>query len=88
MDFSGKTAFITGGASGAGLGQAKVFGDAGCNTVIADIRQEAIDAALEELKGRGITAHGIKLDISDRAAFAAAADEAEKIGRASCRERV
>ncbi|MBV9882593.1 MAG: SDR family NAD(P)-dependent oxidoreductase [Sphingomonadaceae bacterium] len=79
MDYRGKTAFITGGASGAGLGQAKVFGDAGCNVVIADIRHEAIGAALEELKARGIRAHGIQLDISDRAAFAAAADEAERV---------
>lgn len=79
MDYKGKTAFITGGASGAGLGQAKVFGGAGCNIVIADIRQEAIDAALEELRARDIRAHGIRLDISDRAAFAAAADEAEKM---------
>jgi NAD(P)-dependent dehydrogenase (short-subunit alcohol dehydrogenase family) len=79
MDYQGKTAFITGGASGAGLGQAKIFGDAGSNIVIADIRQEAIDSALAELKGRGIKAHGIRLDISDRAAFAAAADEAENM---------
>jgi NAD(P)-dependent dehydrogenase (short-subunit alcohol dehydrogenase family) len=79
MDYQGKTAFITGGASGAGLGQAKIFGGSGCNIVIADIRQEAIDAALDELKGRGIKAHGIRLDISDRAAFAAAADEAESV---------
>jgi NAD(P)-dependent dehydrogenase (short-subunit alcohol dehydrogenase family) len=78
-DFQGKTAFITGGASGAGLGQAKVFGDAGCNIVIADIRQEAIDAALAELKARGIRAHGIQLDITDRAAFAAAAEESERV---------
>lgn len=76
-DFQGKTAFITGGASGAGLGQAKIFGAAGCNIVIADIRQDAIDAALAELSGRGIAAHGIRLDITDRAAFARAADEAE-----------
>jgi NAD(P)-dependent dehydrogenase (short-subunit alcohol dehydrogenase family) len=78
-DFNGKTAFITGGASGAGLGQAKVFGDAGCRIVIADIRQEAIDAALEELRARGIAAHGIRLDITDRDAYAAAAEEAEGV---------
>jgi len=78
-DFQGKTAFITGGASGAGLGQAKVFGDAGCRIVIADIRQEAIDSALQELRKRGVEAHGIRLDITDRQAFAAAADEAERV---------
>jgi len=79
QDFKGKTAFITGGASGAGLGQAKIFGEAGCNIVIADIRQDAIDAALAELRGRGIAAHGITLDITDREAFARAADEAESV---------
>lgn len=78
-DFQGKTAFITGGASGAGLGQAKVFGGAGANVVIADIRQEAIDAALDELRARGIAAHGIRLDITDRTAFAEAALETERV---------
>ena len=78
-DFKGRTAFITGGASGAGLGQAKVFGGAGANVVIADIRQEAIDAALDELRGRGIAAHGIRLDITDREAFAEAALESERV---------
>ena len=79
FDFVGKTAFITGGASGAGLGQAKVFAAAGCRVVIADIRQDAIDAALAELRAGGAQAHGIRLDITDRAAFAQAADEAESV---------
>jgi len=78
-DFTGKTAFITGGASGAGLGQAKVFAAAGARVVIADIRQDAIDAALAELRTLGATAHGIQLDITDRAAFARAADETESV---------
>jgi NAD(P)-dependent dehydrogenase (short-subunit alcohol dehydrogenase family) len=78
-DFQGKAAFITGGASGAGLGQAKLFGEAGCRVVIADIRQDAIDAALDELRARGIAAHGIRLDITDRQAWDAAADEAERV---------
>ncbi|WP_129793674.1 SDR family NAD(P)-dependent oxidoreductase [Sphingosinicella sp. CPCC 101087] len=78
-DFTGRTVFITGGASGAGLGQAKVFGAAGCKVVIADIRQEAIDAALDELRRLGIQAYGIRLDITDRQAFAAAADESERV---------
>jgi len=39
-DFAGKVLFITGGASGAGFGQAKTFGDAGSKVVIADIRTE------------------------------------------------
>jgi NAD(P)-dependent dehydrogenase (short-subunit alcohol dehydrogenase family) len=78
-DFQGKTAFVTGGASGAGLGQAKIFGAAGCRVVIADIRQEAIDAALVELRDSGVEVHGIRLDITDREAFAAAAEESERV---------
>ena len=37
-DVKGKVAFITGGASGVGLGMAKVFTRAGMKVVIADIR--------------------------------------------------
>ncbi len=77
-DFAGKTAFITGGASGAGFGQACVFGDAGCRVAIADIRKDAVDEALDKLKARGIDAYGVALDITDRKAYAAAADKVEK----------
>ena len=78
-DFKDQIAFITGGASGAGFGQAQVFGRAGAKIVIADVRKEAIDKALAELKKEGITAHGIVLDITDREAYARAADEVEKV---------
>src|SRR5438445_10739161 len=42
----GAVAFITGGASGMGLGMAQVFSRAGMRVVIADIRQAAVDVAL------------------------------------------
>jgi NAD(P)-dependent dehydrogenase (short-subunit alcohol dehydrogenase family) len=76
-DFQNQLAFITGGASGAGLGQAKVFGAAGAKIVIADVRAEAVEKAIAELSAGGVTAHGIVLDITDRAAYARAADEVE-----------
>jgi len=78
-DFQGKVAFITGGGSGAGLGQAKVFSAAGCKVVIADIRQDHLDQATAELKARGAQVHPIQLDITDREAFQRAADEAEAV---------
>jgi NAD(P)-dependent dehydrogenase (short-subunit alcohol dehydrogenase family) len=78
-DFAGKVAFITGGASGAGLGQAKVFSEAGCKVVIADIRQDHLDEAMEYFKARKADVHPIKLDLTDRKAYAAAADEVEKV---------
>jgi NAD(P)-dependent dehydrogenase (short-subunit alcohol dehydrogenase family) len=78
-DFAGKVAFITGGASGLGLGLAKVFSEAGCKVAIADIRQDHLDEALKTLRGKSVAVHGIKLDITDRKAYAAAADEVEKV---------
>ncbi|MEJ1965958.1 MAG: SDR family NAD(P)-dependent oxidoreductase [Gammaproteobacteria bacterium] len=78
-DFSGKVAFITGGASGVGLGQAKVFTRAGAKVVLADIRPAALDEALAYFRSIQAPAHGIALDVTDRAAFARAADEAEHV---------
>lgn len=77
QDFNDQIAFITGGASGAGFGQAQVFGRAGAKVVIADIRAEAVEQALAHLRSEGITSHGLVLDIMDRAAYARAADEVE-----------
>jgi len=78
-DFRSKVAFITGGASGAGLGQAKVFSEAGCKVVIADIRQDHLDQAMDYFKAKKADVHAIKLDITDRKAYAVAADEVEKV---------
>jgi len=76
----GKTLFITGGASGIGFGITQVLLDAGMNAVIGDIRQDHIDEALDffEKKQQRRRVHAIKLDITDRPAMAAAADEAER----------
>jgi len=78
-DFAGKVLFITGGASGAGFGQAKVFSEAGCKVVIADIRRDHLDEAMAYFKEKKEEVHAIQLDITDRKAYTAAADEVEKI---------
>lgn len=78
-NFKGQIAFITGGASGAGFGQAQLFGREGVKIVIADVRAEAVAQALARLKAENIAAHGIRLDITDRSAYAAAADEVERV---------
>ena len=74
-DLKGKTAFVTGGASGIGLGIAKALRRAGMKVVIADIRQDHLDEALEELGEGDVLA--LKLDVTDREAYARAADAAE-----------
>jgi NAD(P)-dependent dehydrogenase (short-subunit alcohol dehydrogenase family) len=78
-DFQNKVAFITGGASGIGLGIAGAFVDAGMNVVLADLRQDHIDQALADFESRAQSehVHAIQLDVTDRDAMAAAADEAE-----------
>ncbi|MCR4393026.1 MAG: SDR family NAD(P)-dependent oxidoreductase [Dehalococcoidales bacterium] len=78
-DFAGKILFITGGASGAGLGQAKVFSEAGCKVVIADIRKDHLDQAMDYFRDKKAEVYPIQLDVTDRKAFAAAADEVEKV---------
>jgi NAD(P)-dependent dehydrogenase (short-subunit alcohol dehydrogenase family) len=81
QNLSGKTAFITGGASGIGLGIAKALLGAGMNVVIADIRDDHLADATVELNG-GERVLAIKLDVTDRADFARAADATEaKFGK-------
>ena len=79
-DLEGKVAFITGAGSGVALGQAKVFAEeAGMKVVLADVRRDALDEALDYFSRKNATVHAIQLDITDRAAYAAAADEAERV---------
>jgi NADP-dependent 3-hydroxy acid dehydrogenase YdfG len=75
---AGKTAFITGGGSGVGFGQAQVFAEAGCKVAIADIRRDHLDEAMQHFAGTGFEVMPVVLDITDRAAYARAADEVEK----------
>jgi NAD(P)-dependent dehydrogenase (short-subunit alcohol dehydrogenase family) len=76
QDLPGKTAFVTGGASGIGLGIAKALLGAEMNVVIADIRDDHLAAATAEL-GHSSRVLALKLDVTDRAAYARAADAAE-----------
>src|SRR5262245_21269455 len=75
QNLAGKVAFVTGGASGIGLGIAKALKKAGMKLVIADIRQDHLDEAVGELGGGEVLA--LRLDVTDRAAYALAADAAE-----------
>lgn len=77
-DVTGKMAFVTGGASGIGLGMARVFLRNGMKVVIADIRDDHLESAKRALDA-GTRAHFIRLDITDRDAVQAAADEAWRV---------
>lgn len=78
-DFAGKTAFITGGASGIGLGIAAALEARGCRIVIADLRPDHIDAALARFSGgaRSNTVSALQLDVTNREAYAEVAKRME-----------
>jgi NAD(P)-dependent dehydrogenase (short-subunit alcohol dehydrogenase family) len=76
QDFRGKTAFITGGASGIGLSMARAFGHAGMNVVLADVDEKAARAASEQLASEQVKAVPVRCDVTDRANVRAAALEA------------
>jgi NAD(P)-dependent dehydrogenase (short-subunit alcohol dehydrogenase family) len=73
----GKVAFITGGASGAGFGMAKVFLKNGMKVVIADIRQDSLDRAMT-LLGHHPDLRAVRVDVADRPGMERAADEVER----------
>ena len=75
-----RVAFVTGGGSGIGLGIAKAMVDAGMRVVIADVREDHLKEArawfLSQKQSRRIKC--LKLDVTNRKAYARAADQAEK----------
>jgi NAD(P)-dependent dehydrogenase (short-subunit alcohol dehydrogenase family) len=75
-EFKGRTAFITGGASGIGLGIARAFGRAGMNVVLADINLNEAKSAAERLASEQIKAAPVYVDVTDRASVRSAALDA------------
>ena len=62
-DFAGKTAVITGGASGIGRAMGELFLEKGMNVVLADIEQAALDETVAAL-GQGERCIGVVTDVS------------------------
>lgn len=64
-DFDGKTAVVTGGASGIGLALAERFGGEGCRIMLGDIEPDALDAAVARLRSNGIETESRVTDVAD-----------------------
>ena len=62
-DFVGKTAVITGAASGIGYALAEKFANEGMNIVLADIEQDALDIAVKKVSNIGVESFGINIDV-------------------------
>jgi NAD(P)-dependent dehydrogenase (short-subunit alcohol dehydrogenase family) len=76
-DVGGKTIFISGGASGIGLGVARAFARAGAHVAIGDRDLAAGEEAAGRLQGLGVKALALPLEVTDRASWIAAAEAAE-----------
>ena len=76
-DFEGRVAFITGGASGIGLGMAKAFAERGMRIMLADIDGETLEKAVAELSGGSMKSEdlaSVQCDVSDAASIRRAHD--------------
>ncbi len=62
-EFKGKTAVITGAASGIGYALAEKFANEGMNIVLADIEQDALDIAVKKISNIGVESFGINIDV-------------------------
>ena len=65
MRLDGKTAVVTGAASGIGRATAEVLAAAGAHVVLGDIAEEAGAKAAAEMKAKGWGADFIRLDVTD-----------------------
>jgi len=78
MDISGKTAIVTGAASGIGLGIATALAEAGANVVMADIQKAAVEEAAHGLSGTNKQVMPVRIDVTQEQSVLDALAEAEQ----------
>jgi NAD(P)-dependent dehydrogenase (short-subunit alcohol dehydrogenase family) len=70
-NFEGRVALVTGASSGMGLATARAFAEQGASVVLADIDEDALHAATDDLTAAGNQALGAVCDVADEAHVAA-----------------
>ncbi len=70
-DFRGQVALVTGASSGMGLATARAFAAHGASVALADINEDALRAANDELTSTGQQALAVVCDVSDEDQVAA-----------------
>ena len=75
-DFTGQVALVTGASSGMGLATAQAFAEAGAAVVLADIKDQALAAATDELTAAGYRALAVTCDVADEGQAAAMVERA------------
>jgi NAD(P)-dependent dehydrogenase (short-subunit alcohol dehydrogenase family) len=71
LSFENKVALVTGAAMGMGLATARAFAEAEAAVVLADVNEDALRTATEEVVAAGHQALAIRCDVSDEAEVAA-----------------
>src|SRR6202795_5167804 len=77
-DISGKTAIVTGAASGIGLGIAPALAETGANVVMADIQKDAVEQAAHGLSGTNKRVMPVRIDVTQEQSVLDALAEAER----------
>ena len=67
LDFSGKTALVTGAAGAIGKNVARGLAQCGARVMVTDLRQQGVDAALAELTEAGFDVTGMAADVTNEA---------------------
>jgi len=78
MDISGKTAIVTGAASGIGKGIATALAELGANVVMADIQKAAVEQAAKALSDTNKTVMPVQIDVTQEQSVVDALAEAER----------
>lgn len=66
-DLKGRVAVVTGAGQGIGLCCAQALGEAGAKVIVAEMLADRVTSAVDQLKGLGIDAAGVQLDVTKSA---------------------
>ncbi|MFF9126580.1 SDR family NAD(P)-dependent oxidoreductase [Streptomyces sp. NPDC014889] len=78
-DFTGQVAFVTGASSSMGLATARTFAASGAAVALADINEDAVKAAAQQLADDGHQVLALVCDVSDEDQVAAAVDRTVEV---------
>jgi len=75
FNIAGRSAFVTGAASGIGLAYAETMAEAGAKVTLSDQNLEGAESEAARLRSEGYEARAVQLDVTDRARTAEVMDE-------------